>query len=55
MKTRLALAATVLVSACASYSGYGLRAGSSTESDVRTASESLFRSNPMKFSPILIS
>ena len=34
MKTRLALAAAVLASACASYSGYGLRPGSSTADDV---------------------
>lgn len=35
MKTRLALAAAVLASACASYSGYGLHPGSSTVDDVR--------------------
>ena len=34
MKTRLALAAAVLASACASYSGYGLHPGSSTADDV---------------------
>jgi outer membrane protein assembly factor BamE (lipoprotein component of BamABCDE complex) len=34
MKTRLALAAAVVVSACASYSGYGLHPGSSTADDV---------------------
>jgi len=35
MKTRLALAAAFLLSACASYSGYGLHPGSSTVEDVR--------------------
>jgi outer membrane protein assembly factor BamE (lipoprotein component of BamABCDE complex) len=35
MKTRLALAAAFLASACASYSGYGLHPGSSTLDDVR--------------------
>lgn len=35
MKTSIALAATLLASACASYSGYGLRPGSATENDVR--------------------
>lgn len=34
MKTRLALAAAVLATACASYSGYGLHPGSSTVEDV---------------------
>lgn len=34
MKTRLVLAAAVLASACASYSGYGLHPGSSTADDV---------------------
>ncbi|HEX6635671.1 MAG TPA: hypothetical protein VF038_17020 [Usitatibacter sp.] len=36
MKTSAFLVATLVLSACASYSGYGLRTGSSTESDVRT-------------------
>src|SRR5690348_7538324 len=35
MKTRLVLAAAIVLSACASYSGYGLHPGSSTADDVR--------------------
>jgi hypothetical protein len=35
MKTSAFLVATLVVSACASYSGYGLRPGASTESEVR--------------------
>ncbi len=35
MKTSIAIAAGVLVAACASYSGYGLQPGSATADDVR--------------------
>jgi hypothetical protein len=37
MKTSIVVLATLVASGCASYSGYGLHPGSSTESDVRAA------------------